>query len=291
MKKKLIIPVLLSLCLLFASCSGKKGDVYLISVSDGLSDSSVADKIDKEYSAQLTGSDFNDASAASAYDIVVNGEGVSGTYQKSRHNFNTSVILDYYKSQTGDVVFAVSRGDHKLGYYSKTYPEDESLPALCTVEEGKDIAVTFLEGYTDIENYTMTRSGSFGYEGSGVYSYTFKRYLGDIATGDTIHIRVDSRRNIVCEYKNYSVSEFAGVTLPEGFSLERSMYAVEAKTGEMLTAALTTSDAGAPDFEVLKDTGYIVRTEKGRLALAVDVNIARQGTNFKERVTMLMLIN
>lgn len=53
----------------------------------------------------------------------------------------------------------------------------------------------------------------------------------------------------------------------------------------------TTSDAGAPDFEVLKDTGYIVRTEKGRLALAVDVNIARQGTDIKERVTMLMLIN
>ena len=95
-----------------------------------------------------------------------------------------------------------------------------------------------------------------------MYSYTFKRYLGDIATGDTIHIRVDSRRNIVCEYKNYSVSEFAGVTLPEGFSLERSMDAVEVKTGEMLTAALTTSDAGVPDFEVLKRTQAVLSEQK-----------------------------
>ena len=287
-----IIMILVSL-LILSSCSEKSGSIYLIGVSDGLSYSAVADKIDKEYSAQLTGSDFNDTSAVAAYDIVVNGEAASGMYQKSRHNFNTSVILDYYKGQNGDVVFAVSRDDHKLGYYSKSYPHDESLPVLCTVEEGKDIAVTFLESYTDIGNYTMTGSGSFGYDGSGVYLYTFQRYLDDIATGDTIHIRVDSRRNIVCEYKNYSVGEFAGVTLPEGFSLGRSMDAVETKAGEMWSAAAASDGtaSSAPDFEVLRDTCCLVRTEKGKLALAADVNVARKDANLKDRVTMLMIID
>ncbi len=48
MKKLLSIIILAAVGLsMFSACSAKKGDVYLIGVSDGLSDSSVADKIDK----------------------------------------------------------------------------------------------------------------------------------------------------------------------------------------------------------------------------------------------------
>lgn len=84
-----------------------------------------------------------------------------------------------------------------------------------------------------------------------------------------------------------------GVTLPEDFSLERSMDAVETKAGEMWSAAAASDGAAssAPDFEVLRDTCCLVRTEKGKLALAADVNVARKDANLKDRVTMLMIID
>lgn len=53
----------------------------------------------------------------------------------------------------------------------------------------------------------------------------------------------------------------------------------------------TAQPSSAPDFEVLRDTCCLVRTEKGKLALAADVNVARKDANLKDRVTMLMIID
>ena len=205
----------------------------------------------------------------------------------------STLTRDHYKDETGNR-FAIVRDSGKLGEFYRFLAYDETLPVACSMEQGKDIALNFLGEIVDADNYTLLSTWTDeNFERTDVlgYSYEFVRIIDDIPTNDMAYIYVDNRYAAVNRYISYSVGEFAVVTLPKGFSLERSMDAVEAKTGKMLTAALTTSDAGAPDFEVLKDTGYIVRTEKGRLALAVDVNIARKGTDIKERVTMLMLIN
>lgn len=293
MKKKLIIPVLLSLCLLLASCSGKKGDVYLIGVSDGACNGVLSTKVNENMVARFSRERFNDGSAPASAQITAEGVTYTGTYKYSDHGLMSTLTRDHYKDETGNR-FAIVRDSGKLGEFYRFLAYDETLPVACSMEQGKDIALNFLGEIVDADNYTLLSTWTDeNFERTDVlgYSYEFVRIIDDIPTNDMAYIYVDNRYAAVNRYISYSVGEFAGVTLPKGFSLECSMYAVEAKTGEMLTAALTTSDAGAPDFEVLKDTGYIVRTEKGRLALAVDVNIARKGTNIKERVTMLMLIN
>lgn len=293
MKKKLIIPVLLSLCLLFASCAAKKGDVYLIGVSDGACNGVLGTKVDENMAARFSRERFNDGSAPASAQITAEGVTYTGTYKYSDHGLMSTLTRDHYKDETGNR-FAIVRDSGKLGEFYRFLAYDETLPVACSMEQGKDIALNFLGEIVDADNYTLLSTWTDeNFERTDVlgYSYEFVRIIDDIPTNDMAYIYVDNRYAAVNRYISYSVGEFAGVTLPEGFSLERSMDAVEAKTGKMLTAALTTSDAGAPDFEVLKDTGYIVRTEKGRLALAVDVNIARQGTDIKERVTMLMLIN
>lgn len=293
MKKKLIISMLLSLCLLFTSCAAKKGDVFLIGVSDGACNGVLGTKVDENMAARFSRERFNDGSAPASAQITAEGVTYTGTYKYSDHGLMSTLTRDHYKDETGNR-FAIVRDSGKLGEFYRFLAYDETLPVACSMEQGKDIALNFLGEIVDADNYTLLSTWTDeNFERTDVlgYSYEFVRIIDDIPTNDMAYIYVDNRYAAVNRYISYSVGEFAGVTLPEGFSLERSMDAVEAKTGEMLTAALTTSDAGAPDFEVLKDTGYIVRTEKGRLALAVDVNIARQGTDIKERVTMLMLIN
>lgn len=293
MKKKMIISVLLSLCLLFASCSGKKGDVYLIGVSDVACNGVLGTKVDENMAARFSRERFNDGSAPASAQITAEGVTYTATYKYSDHGLMSTLTRDHYKDETGNT-FAIVRDSGKLGEFYRFLAYDETLPVTCSIEQGKDIALNFLGEIVDADNYTLLSTWTDeNFERTDVlgYSYEFVRIIDDIPTNDMAYIYVDNRYAAVNRYISYSVGEFAGVTLPKGFSLERSMDAVEAKTGKMLTAALTTSDAGAPDFEVLKDTGYIVRTEKGRLALAVDVNIARQGTDIKERVTMLMLIN
>lgn len=293
MKKKLIISMLLSLCLLFASCAAKKGDVYLIGVSDGACNGVLGTKVDENMAARFSRERFNDGSAPASAQITAEGVTYTGTYKYSDHGLMSTLTRDHYKDETGNR-FAIVRDSGKLGEFYRFLAYDETLPVACSMEQGKDIALNFLGEIVDADNYTLLSTWTDeNFERTDVlgYSYEFVRIIDDIPTNDMAYIYVDNRYAAVNRYISYSVGEFAGVTLPKGFSLERSMDAVEAKTGKMLTAALTTSDAGAPDFEVLKDTGYIVRTEKGRLALAVDVNIARQGTDIKERVTMLMLIN
>lgn len=293
MKKKLIISMLLSLCLLFTSCAAKKGDVFLIGVSDGACNGVLGTKVDENMAARFSRERFNDGSAPASAQITAEGVTYTGTYKYSDHGLMSTLTRDHYKDETGNR-FAIVRDSGKLGEFYRFLAYDETLPVACSMEQGKDIALNFLGEIVDADNYTLLSTWTDeNFERTDVlgYSYEFVRIIDDIPTNDMAYIYVDNRYAAVNRYISYSVGEFAGVTLPEGFSLERSMDAVEAKTGKMLTAALTTSDAGAPDFEVLKDTGYIVRTEKGRLALAVDVNIARQGTDIKERVTMLMLIN
>lgn len=293
MKKKLIISMLLSLYLLFASCAAKRGDVYLIGVSDGACNGVLGTKVDENMAARFSRERFNDGSAPASAQITAEGVTYTGTYKYSDHGLMSTLTRDHYKDETGNR-FAIVRDSGKLGEFYRFLAYDETLPVACSMEQGKDIALNFLGEIVDADNYTLLSTWTDeNFERTDVlgYSYEFVRIIDDIPTNDMAYIYVDNRYAAVNRYISYSVGEFAGVTLPKGFSLERSMDAVEAKTGEMLTAALTTSDAGAPDFEVLKDTGYIVRTEKGRLALAVDVNIARQGTDIKERVTMLMLIN
>lgn len=293
MKKKLIISMLLSLCLLFTSCAAKKGDVFLIGVSDGACNGVLGTKVDENMAARFSRERFNDGSAPASAQITAEGVTYTGTYKYSDHGLMSTLTRDHYKDETGNR-FAIVRDSGKLGEFYRFLAYDETLPVACSMEQGKDIALNFLDEFVDADNYTLLSTWTDeNFERTDVlgYSYEFVRIIDDIPTNDMAYIYVDNRYAAVNRYISYSVGEFAGVTLPEGFSLERSMDAVEAKTGKMLTAALTTSDAGAPDFEVLKDTGYIVRTEKGRLALAVDVNIARQGTDIKERVTMLMLIN
>lgn len=293
MKKKLIISMLLSLCLLFTSCAAKKGDVFLIGVSDGACNGVLGTKVDENMAARFSRERFNDGSAPASAQITAEGVTYTGTYKYSDHGLMSTLTRDHYKDETGNR-FAIVRDSGKLGEFYRFLAYDETLPVACSMEQGKDIALNFLDEIVDADNYTLLSTWTDeNFERTDVlgYSYEFVRIIDDIPTNDMAYIYVDNRYAAVNRYISYSVGEFAGVTLPEGFSLERSMDAVEAKTGKMLTAALTTSDAGAPDFEVLKDTGYIVRTEKGRLALAVDVNIARQGTDIKERVTMLMLIN
>lgn len=293
MKKKLIISMLLSLCLLFASCAAKKGDVYLIGVSDGACNGVLGTKVDENMAARFSRERFDDGSAPASAQITAEGVTYTGTYKYSDHGLMSTLTRDHYKDETGNR-FAIVRDSGKLGEFYRFLAYDETLPVACSMEQGKDIALNFLGEIVDADNYTLLSTWTDeNFERTDVlgYSYEFVRIIDDIPTNDMAYIYVDNRYAAVNRYISYSVGEFAGVTLPKGFSLERSMDAVEAKTGKMLTAALTTSDAGAPDFEVLKDTGYIVRTEKGRLALAVDVNIARQGTDIKERVTMLMLIN
>ena len=293
MKKKLIISMLLSLCLLFASCAAKKGDVYLIGVSDGACNGVLGTKVDENMAARFSRERFNDGSAPASAQITAEGVTYTGTYKYSDHGLMSTLTRDHYKDETGNR-FAIVRDSGKLGEFYRFLAYDETLPVACSMEQGKDIALNFLGEIVDADNYTLLSTWTDeNFERTDVlgYSYEFVRIIDDIPTNDMAYIYVDNRYAAVNRYISYSVGEFAVVTLPKGFSLERSMDAVEAKTGKMLTAALTTSDAGAPDFEVLKDTGYIVRTEKGRLALAVDVNIARQGTDIKERVTMLMLIN
>ena len=293
MKKKLIISMLLSLCLLFASCAAKKGDVFLIGVSDRACNGVLGTKVDENMAARFSRERFNDGSAPASAQITAEGVTYTGTYKYSDHGLMSTLTRDHYKDETGNR-FAIVRDSGKLGEFYRFLAYDETLPVACSMEQGKDIALNFLGEIVDADNYTLLSTWTDeNFERTDVlgYSYEFVRIIDDIPTNDMAYIYVDNRYAAVNRYISYSVGEFAGVTLPKGFSLERSMDAVEAKTGEMLTAALTTSDAGAPDFEVLKDTGYIVRTEKGRLALAVDVNIARKGTDIKERVTMLMLIN
>ena len=293
MKKKLIISMLLSLCLLFTSCAAKKGDVFLIGVSDGACNGVLGTKVDENMAARFSRERFNDGSAPASAQITAEGVTYTRTYKYSDHGLMSTLTRDHYKDETGNR-FAIVRDSGKLGEFYRFLAYDETLPVACSMEQGKDIALNFLGEIVDADNYTLLSTWTDeNFERTDVlgYSYEFVRIIDDIPTNDMAYIYVDNRYAAVNRYISYSVGEFAGVTLPEGFSLERSMDAVEAKTGKMLTAALTTSDAGAPDFEVLKDTGYIVRTEKGRLALAVDVNIARQGTDIKERVTMLMLIN
>lgn len=293
MKKKLIISMLLSLCLLFTSCAAKKGDVFLIGVSDGACNGVLGTKVDENMAARFSRERFNDGSAPASAQITAEGVTYTGTYKYSDHGLMSTLTRDHYKDETGNR-FAIVCDSGKLGEFYRFLAYDETLPVACSMEQGKDIALNFLGEIVDADNYTLLSTWTDeNFERTDVlgYSYEFVRIIDDIPTNDMAYIYVDNRYAAVNRYISYSVGEFAGVTLPEGFSLERSMDAVEAKTGKMLTAALTTSDAGAPDFEVLKDTGYIVRTEKGRLALAVDVNIARQGTDIKERVTMLMLIN
>lgn len=285
--------MLLSLCLLFASCAAKKGDVYLIGVSDGACNGVLGTKVDENMAARFSRERFDDGSAPASAQITAEGVTYTGTYKYSDHGLMSTLTRDHYKDETGNR-FAIVRDSGKLGEFYRFLAYDETLPVACSMEQGKDIALNFLGEIVDADNYTLLSTWTDeNFERTDVlgYSYEFVRIIDDIPTNDMAYIYVDNRYAAVNRYISYSVGEFAGVTLPKGFSLERSMDAVEAKTGKMLTAALTTSDAGAPDFEVLKDTGYIVRTEKGRLALAVDVNIARQGTDIKERVTMLMLIN
>ena len=285
--------MLLSLCLLFTSCAAKKGDVFLIGVSDGACNGVLGTKVDENMAARFSRERFNDGSAPASAQITAEGVTYTGTYKYSDHGLMSTLTRDHYKDETGNR-FAIVRDSGKLGEFYRFLAYDETLPVACSMEQGKDIALNFLGEIVDADNYTLLSTWTDeNFERTDVlgYSYEFVRIIDDIPTNDMAYIYVDNRYAAVNRYISYSVGEFAGVTLPEGFSLERSMDAVEAKTGKMLTAALTTSDAGAPDFEVLKDTGYIVRTEKGRLALAVDVNIARQGTDIKERVTMLMLIN
>lgn len=79
MKKKLIIPVLLSLCLLLASCSGKKGDVYLIGVSDGACNGVLGTKVDENMAARFSRERFNDGSAPASAQITAEGVTYTGT--------------------------------------------------------------------------------------------------------------------------------------------------------------------------------------------------------------------
>lgn len=94
MKKKLIIPVLLSLCLLLASCSGKKGDVYLIGVSDGACKGVLGTKVDENMVARFSRESFNDDSAPASAQITAKNnqrivKGANGLYYYSP---------DHYKS-------------------------------------------------------------------------------------------------------------------------------------------------------------------------------------------------
>lgn len=232
MKKKLIISVLLSLCLLFASCSGKKGDVYLIGVSDGACNGVLGTKVDENMAARFSRERFNDGSAPASAQITAEGVTYTGTYKYSDHGLMSTLTRDHYKDETGNR-FAIVRDSGKLGEFYRFLACDETLPVACSMEQGKDIALNFLGEIVDADNYTLLSTWTDeNFERTDVlgYSYEFVRIIDDIPTNDMAYIYVDNRYAAVNRYISYSVGEFAGVTLPESFSLERSMDAVEAKT-------------------------------------------------------------
>lgn len=289
-----IIMIFVSL-LILSSCSEKSGSVYLIDVSDGLSDGAVNIKVDEKIAARFSTDEFTDGSAPASARITAGGVTYTGTYGYSDRGLMSALTRDHYKDDDGNT-FAIVRDSGKLGDFYRFLAYDETLPVACSIEQGKDIALSFLGEIVDADNYTLLSTWTEDdFEHSNVlgYSYEFVRLIDDIPTNDVAYIHVDSRHAAVCRYISYSVGEFAGVTLPEDFSLERSMDAVETKAGEMWSAAAASDGAAssAPDFEVLRDTCCLVRTEKGKLALAADVNVARKDANLKDRVTMLMIID
>lgn len=254
-----IIMIFVSL-LILSSCSEKSGSVYLIDVSDGLSDGAVNIKVDEKIAARFSTDEFTDGSAPASARITAGGVTYTGTYGYSDRGLMSALTRDHYKDDDGNT-FAIVRDSGKLGDFYRFLAYDETLPVACSIEQGKDIALSFLGEIVDADNYTLLSTWTEDdFEHSNVLGYSY---------------------------------EFAGVTLPEDFSLERSMDAVKTKAGEMWSAAAASDGAAssAPDFEVLRDTCCLVRTEKGKLALAADVNVARKDANLKDRVTMLMIID
>lgn len=105
MKKKLIIPVLLSLCLLLASCAAKKGDVYLIGVSDGACNGVLGTKVDENMVARFSRESFNDDSAPASAQITAEGVTYTATYKYSDHGLMSTLTRDHYKDETGNTFY------------------------------------------------------------------------------------------------------------------------------------------------------------------------------------------
>lgn len=80
MKKLLSIIILAAVGLsMFSACSGKKGDVYLIGVSDGACNGVLGTKVDENMAARFSRERFNDGSAPASAQITAEGVTYTGT--------------------------------------------------------------------------------------------------------------------------------------------------------------------------------------------------------------------
>lgn len=291
-----LIFIIISLLLLVSCSAARVGDVFLVGVSDGLSDDAISAAINETFSAQFSANEFRDQSVSQTAQITVMGETYTGQYKYSDRGLRSARIRDNYEDDEGNA-FAITRENGRLSYFDKFLVYDEMSPIACTIDEGKGIAVSFLETITDIENYTMTSMTEItDFAGSVIlgYRYSFTRFINGIETNDKIYINVDSRRAVVCKYISYSVGEFAGVTLPDGFNLSASIEKISAQTSEIWASAHTASAAdasGEPSFAVATDSCRLVMTGDGRLALCAGINVSRENTPIKELMEMLIIIN